>query len=280
MSAPLRGLFLPNFGSGYADPRRLAELARRAEAAGWDGLFLWDHVARPGAPELVDPWVALSAVAAATSRLRIGPLVTPLPRRRPWQLARACVALDQLSSGRLVLGVGIGSGRPCEWDDLGEVRDPRERGALLDEGLAILDACFGGEPFEHRGEHFRIRSEGFVPRPVQRPRPPIWVAALGAAPRPLRRATRYEGLFPLVDEPEALSRVLGALEAQGPRPADVVVAIPASADRGETAGRVAALREAGATWVLDRVTPDEMGGDWGVGWPTRAIDDHVGSGPA
>src|SRR5215467_187671 len=100
----------PNFGS-FSDARNMAELAHEAEDAGWDGFFLWDHIG--GSPEqaapVADPWVELTAMAMTTNRIKLGPLVTPLPRRRPWKLARECVTLDHLSNGRLILGVGIGS---------------------------------------------------------------------------------------------------------------------------------------------------------------------------
>src|SRR5215203_1024282 len=104
------GVSVPNFGVGV-DARAITELAREAEEAGWDGFFLWDHLLAfsPGSVPVVDPWVALTAVALSTSRLRLGPMVTPLPRRRPVKLARETVSLDHLSGGRLILGVGIGA---------------------------------------------------------------------------------------------------------------------------------------------------------------------------
>jgi alkanesulfonate monooxygenase SsuD/methylene tetrahydromethanopterin reductase-like flavin-dependent oxidoreductase (luciferase family) len=122
------GLSLPNFGEFFS-PRRLADLAREAEAAGWDGFFLWDHVLAWPVP-MVDPWIALTAIAMSTQRMRIGPMVTPLPRRRPVKLAREAVSLDHLSEGRLILGVGIGQGT-WEWDNLGEEIDLHERGEML-----------------------------------------------------------------------------------------------------------------------------------------------------
>jgi alkanesulfonate monooxygenase SsuD/methylene tetrahydromethanopterin reductase-like flavin-dependent oxidoreductase (luciferase family) len=133
------GLYLPNFGP-FGDARVLAELARDAERAGWDGFFLWDHVARPGAPPVVDPWIALAAIAVATERVRIGALVTPLARRRPWKVARETVSLDRLSNGRLVFGAGLGSsgGAEVEWAGFGEETDLARRAGMLDEGLEIL----------------------------------------------------------------------------------------------------------------------------------------------
>src|SRR5579884_2737980 len=147
------GLTLPNFGP-YADARLLASLAREAEAAGWQGFFLWDHVLFGDQP-VVDPWVALTAIALATERLWLGPLVTPLPRRRPVKLARETVSLDHLSGGRLVLGVGLGDG-PWEWEQLGEPASLRARAALLDEGLELLTRLWSGEPVRHHGAAYTV----------------------------------------------------------------------------------------------------------------------------
>src|SRR5919202_2140498 len=156
------GVTVPNFGECF-DPRTLAEMAREAEAAGWDGFFLWDHVQFMPTPT-VDPWVALAAIALATERVRIGPLVTPLPRRRPVKLARETVSLDHLSNGRLVLGVGIGD--PVQWEFgwFGEPTEAKHRGAMLDEGLAILDGLWSGEPFAFSGAHSRLERMRFLPR--------------------------------------------------------------------------------------------------------------------
>ncbi|MFN2108650.1 MAG: LLM class flavin-dependent oxidoreductase, partial [Anaerolineae bacterium] len=145
------GIYLPNFGP-YGDARVLAGLARDAENAGWDGFFLWDHMAGHALP-FVDPWVALTAVALNTQRLRIGTTVTPLPRRRPWKIARETVSLDHLSGGRLTLGVGIGLGQ-AEWNDLGEESDLKKRGKMLDEALDVLVGLWSGEPFSYAGQYY------------------------------------------------------------------------------------------------------------------------------
>jgi alkanesulfonate monooxygenase SsuD/methylene tetrahydromethanopterin reductase-like flavin-dependent oxidoreductase (luciferase family) len=153
------GVSVPNFGVGV-DARAIAELAREAEEAGWDGFFLWDHLFAfsPGPVPVVDPWVALTAVALSTSRVWLGPMVTPLPRRRPAKLARETASLDHLCGGRLILGVGIGA-MPYEHDYLGEEADMRVRGAMLDEGLEVLTGLWSGEPFGHRGEHYRVAGD-------------------------------------------------------------------------------------------------------------------------
>ena len=224
-----RGIFVAPFGE-LAEPALVAELAARAESSGWDGFFVWDHVAyREPVREIADPWIALAAVAVATERLVIGPLVTPLARRRPHQLARETVTLDRLSGGRLVLGVGLGSERTGEFDParFGEAGDPRERARLLDEGLERLLAYWGGE---------------FEPPPLQQPRIPIWIAARYPNRRPLRRAARYDGLFPIdMPGPDALAELLAGFDA--PDPFEVVVTNPPEADP-------APWIAAGATWCL------------------------------
>jgi alkanesulfonate monooxygenase SsuD/methylene tetrahydromethanopterin reductase-like flavin-dependent oxidoreductase (luciferase family) len=147
-----RGLYLAPFDE-LANPRLLADLARAAESVGWDGLFLWDRIAYPPRERAVaDPWVALSAIASVTDTLRLGPMITPLSRRRVQKVARETVTLDHLSNGRLTLGVGLGSADDLE--PFGEAIDPRERGRLLDEGLERLGGFWSG---------------GFMPLPVQRP---------------------------------------------------------------------------------------------------------------
>src|SRR5918994_3738575 len=153
------GVSVPNFGVGV-DARAIAELAREAEEGGWEGFFLWDHLLAfsPGPVPVVDPWVALTAVALSTSRVWLGPMVTPLPRRRPAKLARETASLDHLSGGRLILGVGIGA-MPYEYDYLGEEADTRVRGAMLDEGLEVLTGLWSGEPFGHHGEHYRVAGD-------------------------------------------------------------------------------------------------------------------------
>jgi alkanesulfonate monooxygenase SsuD/methylene tetrahydromethanopterin reductase-like flavin-dependent oxidoreductase (luciferase family) len=257
------GIYVPNFGD-YGDARRLAALARDAEDARWDGFFLWDHVARPFATDMVDPWIALTAIAMATKTIRIGALVTPLPRRRPWKVARETASLDQLSGGRLVFGAGTGSagGRAVEWATFGEQMDARTRGAMLDEGLEILTGLWSGAPFQFRGKHYHVDEALFLPRPVQFPRIPIWVAGYWPNKSPFRRAARWDGVFPLAQTsafvpPEQLREIVAYVRAQraDASPFDVVALGVTSAGRADT-DRVVATRAAGATWWLERVHGD------------------------
>jgi len=226
-----RGLFIAPFDE-LVDPRLLADLAVRAEARGWDGIFLWDHVTyRAPVRSVADPWVALSAIACATRTLRLGPLVTPLSRRRVHKLARETVTLDRLSGGRLILGVGLGSDSTGELEPFGEVVNPRERARLLDQGLERLTEYWNGE---------------FSPRPVQQPRIPIWVAARWPHRRPLRRAARWDGLFPIeLPGPAELAEL--AEETRRLRanddPFDLVVDLPPGVE-------AESWERAGATWVL------------------------------
>ncbi len=249
-----RGIFVAPFDE-LVDPNTLAGLAAGAEEHGWDGFFVWDHVRyRPPVLAVADPWVALAAVAAATERIRLGPLVTPISRRRVHKLARETVTLDLLSRGRLTLGVGLGSDRNDELEPFGEVVDPRERARLLDEGLERLAAYWDGE---------------FQPRPVQSPRIPVWVAARWPNRRPLRRAARWDGLFPIeLPGPEALAELgeevrelRGAAGRSGPF--DLVIDLPSGAEPGP-------WEEAGATWILT---------DFGLQPREREVRETIEGGP-
>jgi alkanesulfonate monooxygenase SsuD/methylene tetrahydromethanopterin reductase-like flavin-dependent oxidoreductase (luciferase family) len=256
------GVHLPNFGP-LGDPRLIADLAAEAESAGWDGFFLWDHIL--GDPQwrepMVDPWIALAAVATATSEIRLGALVTAVPRRRPWHLARETTTLDHLSGGRLVVGVGLGFPAGAEFEHFGEDGDRLRRARLLDEGLAILAGLWSGEPFSLDGHEHHVRETVFVPTPVQRPRPPIWVAAHWPNRAPLRRAARWDGVFPEHADggrlsPTELTELLDYVRGQRERtdPFDAVIA-GKSADVTPT--ELAAYAAAGMTWWLESIRPSE-----------------------
>ena len=208
------GVDLANFGPA-SHPSALVELARAAEEAGWDGIFLWDHVARrEGDVDVTEPWVALGAIASATSRITFGPLVTPLARRRPWNVARAAVTLDHLSGGRVVLGVGLGTVRGPEFTAFGEETDPRVRGDLLDEALELIRAAWSGTPVNHYG-HWRIDGVSFLPRPLKPGGIPLWAATESVRGRPVRRAARLDGVFPTgIDRDEIPSLVAALVEAR------------------------------------------------------------------
>ncbi|HVM28028.1 MAG TPA: LLM class flavin-dependent oxidoreductase [Mycobacteriales bacterium] len=238
-------LFVPPFDE-LADPRVVARLAAEAEEHGWNGFFVWDHVAyRPPAQALADPWVVLSAVATATERLLIGPMVTPLPRRRPVKVARETASLDLLSGGRLVLGVGLGGDGSRELSATGEQTDDRVRAAMLDEALTVLAGAWSGEPVHHAGQHYAVDGLRFLPRPVQRPGPPVWVAMRHGNRAPLRRAARHDGVFPIeLDSPDQLAELVAdvtGMRGGAPGPFDVAVGGPPGTDARPFAA-------AGATW--------------------------------
>lgn len=228
------------------DPKAMVELAVAAEAAGWDGLYLWDHVHRDPAEvaEISDVWVTLAAVATATESIRIGPMVTPLSRRRMSTLIRQTVTLDHLSNGRLTLGIGLGVDTDGELTRFGEVTDPRSRADILDESADLLVEAWAGEVVTHRGEHRLIDGVAFRPTPLQRPRIPIWCAARGDALRPVRRAARFEGLFLIEVDADQLGRAL-----------DQVVAVRGSLEGFDVAVVAAKddttlLEVPGVTWAM------------------------------
>lgn len=249
-------LWLPIFDS-LADPKVVARVAAEAEEAGWHGVFVWDHV-RWGPPirQVADPWITLAAIATATERLRLGPMITPLARRRPVKVARETATLDRLSDGRLTLGVGLGGDRfGSELSKTGEQLDDRLRGQMLDEALEILTAAWSGEPVHHRGEHYIVEDIQFLPRPVQRPGVPVWAAGLSRNMKPLRRAARYDGFFPVnLEHPDQFVEIVATitdLRQHATGPYDFAVAAPPGADLGPYA-------KAGATWWLTEFDPDEV----------------------
>jgi alkanesulfonate monooxygenase SsuD/methylene tetrahydromethanopterin reductase-like flavin-dependent oxidoreductase (luciferase family) len=224
-------LWVPIFDE-LAEPVAVARLAAEAEGAGWHGFFAWDNLSWP-APvrQVADPWITLAAAAAATERLRLGPMVTPLARSRPAKVARETATLDRLSGGRLTFGVGLGSDRfGAEFSATGEQLDDRLRGQMLDEALQILAAAWSGRPVHHRGAHYTVDGMRFLPRPVQQPGAPVWVAGFPRNARPLRRAARYDGFFPVnVEHPDQLAGITAAiagLREQPATPYDIAVALP------------------------------------------------------
>ena len=211
------GINIPNFG-WFGDINTLVEMAVEAEDAGWEGFFLWDHMLVFKQNDMVlpfvDPWIALSAIACNTSKIILGPLITPLPRRRPWKVAREALSLDHLSKGRLVLGVGIGAPPDVEFEYFGEISSEKKRAEMLDESLEIITGLWSGEPFSFKGEHYSLEEMTFLPKPKQEPRIPIWVGGGIPHKAPFRRAARYDGVAPVHAKwpepvtPQLLSNVL------------------------------------------------------------------------
>ena len=247
------GLWFPLFEE-LADPRAVMNLAAEAEERGWHGVFVWDHVRwREPIRDVADPWITLTAIAAATERVMLGTMVTPLARRRPAKVARETATLDRLSGGRLILGVGLGSDRfGAEFSKTGEQLDDRARGEMLDEALEIITAAWSGEPVNHRGKHFLVDDVQFLPRPVQRPGVPVWAAAFPGNVKPLRRAARHNGFFPVglesVDQFAEAVVAVRDLRVDNSAPYDIAVDLPPGAD-------VAPYAQAGATWWMTGIEP-------------------------
>lgn len=248
----------PNFGC-FSDARLMAELAHEAEDAGWDGFFIWDHIGgnRGEAAPMADPWITLTAMAMATSRIKLGPMVTPLPRRRPWKLARETATLDRLSNGRLILGVGIGSDSFFhEYSSYGEATDDKLHGELLDEGLDVLAQLWSGERVSYSGQHYQLHDVQYLPTPQQQPRIPIWAAGFWPAKKPFRRGARWDGIFPLKNSDDLLNpdelREIIAYTRQfrdSDQPFDVVATGNTSGiDRQQDRDLLAPYAEAGVTW--------------------------------
>jgi len=272
------GISIPAFAD-LSDPRVLAELAHDAETAGWDGFFLWDHIFfDPTFHPIADPWVALAAVALRTERMRIGTMITPIARRRPWKLARETVSVDRLSNGRLTLGVGLGD--PVQWDFgfFDEVTDSKTRARRLDEGLDILTGLWSGQPFSYQGEQYKVMKEvTFRPTPIQIPRIPIWVGGWWPNKPPLRRAARWDGVYALKANgeitPEEWRELLAYVQKYRTSTAPFDAA-HAGATPGDNPTQAADLiqpyADAGVTWWIEPIDPWRFGWSYEVAWDPKA----------
>jgi alkanesulfonate monooxygenase SsuD/methylene tetrahydromethanopterin reductase-like flavin-dependent oxidoreductase (luciferase family) len=253
------GIYTPNYGAEIS-ARALADLAREAEEAGWDGFFIWDQilVGKSLRVPLLDPWVTLAAIATNTKRIRIGTTVTPIARRRPWKLARETVTLDHLSNGRLTLTVGLGHPPQAEFAHFGEDADAKVRAAKLDEGLDILAGLWRGKPFSYQGRHYQIDKTVFLPPALQSPRIPVWVGGFWPNTAPFRRAARWDGAFPLKTGGAMRKKDLEDIRAYVQRhrtattPFDLVMMGYTPGDNLTKARQIVAPYEAGGlTWWLE-----------------------------
>ena len=279
----LRAIAVPNFGE---EPAGLIELGVAAEEAGFDGFFLWDHIVfsnRDDGPPIIDPWLVLAVVAARTSRIRLGTMITPVPRRRPWQLARQTASLDRLSGGRLILGVGIGSPAYGDFGIFHEPSGDRARADMLDEGLSVLDGLWSGERFSYAGQHFTVDPVRFTPASVQRPRVPVWVGGVLPATRPIARAARWDGVVPIrfarrslirpsvadiADVRERVTAARGSADGY-----DVVVWAEVAARPADVPTLAAPYQAAGATWWIETAKPEP---DWWEGVTRRVAGGVLG----
>jgi alkanesulfonate monooxygenase SsuD/methylene tetrahydromethanopterin reductase-like flavin-dependent oxidoreductase (luciferase family) len=266
---------VPNFGE-FAAPEVFAEVARRAEEAGWDALLVWDHVVgeKDLRWEIADPWILLAAAALATSRIRLGTAVTPLARRRPSKLAREVTTLDRLTGGRMILGAGLGDPVDGEYASFGDTTDTKVLAERLDEGLHVLDLLWSGEPVTYRGNQVTVDDVVFRPVPVQRPRVPVWVGGVWPNKAPMRRAARWDGAIPVMagwdnggppdlSEVQELVRFLRGCRAENGlagRPFDIVIGGTSPADPAAGRDLVAPLADLGITWWDERMPwGDDMG---------------------
>jgi alkanesulfonate monooxygenase SsuD/methylene tetrahydromethanopterin reductase-like flavin-dependent oxidoreductase (luciferase family) len=211
------GLFLPPF-DGLADVERMSDLAVLAEEAGWDGFFVWDHLRFPAPVRgILDPYICLAVMAARTSRIKLGQMVTLPTRRRPHVVARQAVTLNRLAKGRLVMGFGIGDDYPGDgFACFGELAGAADRGRALDEGLAIFQGLVSGEQVNIRGEYFVANEVAFLPTAHRIDGIPIWTAGRWPNPAPIRRAARYQGMMVIqMTEPEQVVELTEKLRAAG-----------------------------------------------------------------
>jgi hypothetical protein len=254
------GFVLPRGGA-----RTAADFAYAAEKAGWDGFFVWEPVWG------IDAWVCLTAAAMRTESVRLGTMLTPLSRMRPWKLASETATLDNLSGGRVILAVGLGA-VDTGFEEFGEVTDRKERAELLDEGLDILTGLWRGQPFNYDGRHYKVKETSFIlpPSPVQQPRIPIWVVGAWPKPKSMQRVLRYDGLLPAVigvdgkvrmspptpDEIRAMKAFIDANRTQN-APFDIIM-------EGQTPGDdpmkgamiVRKWAESGITWWIEAMWED------------------------
>ncbi|MFY9554319.1 MAG: LLM class flavin-dependent oxidoreductase [Blastocatellia bacterium] len=265
------------------DVATIGELAHQAEDAGWDGVFVSDVMAAgtsdfPSFP-VFDPWVLLAVMAMRTTRIRIGTMITPVPRRRPWKLARETMSVDHLSNGRLTLGVGLGA---AEFDGgfckVGEAMDLKIRAQRLDEGLAILSGLWSGEPYSFSGEHYHVQEMTMLPPPVQAPRIPVWVPGVWGKQKSMQRALRWDGIIPqkyksmsrmTPTEVKALKKYVDE-HRTGKTPFDIVIGGQTSGtNRAQAVKKVRPFEKAGGTWWLESV----MSSSW------DAVRERIKHGP-
>jgi alkanesulfonate monooxygenase SsuD/methylene tetrahydromethanopterin reductase-like flavin-dependent oxidoreductase (luciferase family) len=250
----------------HADARDFAELAALGEQHGWDGVFTWESLYG------VDAWVTLAAAAMVTTRIRLGTLLTPAARWKPWDLASAVGTVDRLSGGRVTMSVGLGAVHDG-WTAFEADEGRRVRAGKLDECLAIYAGLLAGQPFRYDGRHYSARpTDHLLPDPpVQRPHPPVWVVGAYVTGRDrqpsLDRAARWNGLLPTVidggegrdvRDPGELAALIGQVRRRrealghGGEPYDVVL-------EGDSSGEFVQLdppdpatwAAAGATWWVE-----------------------------
>jgi alkanesulfonate monooxygenase SsuD/methylene tetrahydromethanopterin reductase-like flavin-dependent oxidoreductase (luciferase family) len=236
-----------------ADPALIAEVAVTAEMNGWDGIFVWDHLWNHTLRPFADPWVTLAAVAVATERVVVGPMVTPLPRRRVQLVAQQATTLDRLSGGRVVLALGLGVDSYGEYSLFEEpAADDKARAAALDAGLGLLLPMLEGGPVPALGDRVTTAAG------VQSPRVPIWIAGVTRYTAGPRRVARHglEGLALVGGGDWSPATVAAALAAGGLEAGSLDVALV-----GDAHPQPGALEAAGATWCIPEILPGATAAD-------------------
>jgi alkanesulfonate monooxygenase SsuD/methylene tetrahydromethanopterin reductase-like flavin-dependent oxidoreductase (luciferase family) len=277
------GTFVPLVGA-FSDAGRVVDVAREAERAGWDGFFVSDLV-KYGDTPVADACITTAAIASATSTVRLG-LVTPVAdRRRPWVLARQSAVIDHLSHGRLIFGTGIGF---ATWHEslASSGRAAREEeddalSSLFEESLSVLLQCWSGKPVRHEGRWMQVDSGPVLPTPVQRPRMPVWMRAEWPRQSPLRRAAHLDGVMPaftdqtdnrVLPEAETIRQMRSELRQLGAHKHHDIALRGALGPEWTQASidRLHELEDAGATWWLEVVSPNE---------PALAVFERIAAGP-
>lgn len=252
MSALKFGVALP-----YGNARMAARLAALAEEAGWDGCFLGDAI------WCEDPMIALAAAAMTTRRIRLGPMIIPMPLRRPWKVASESLALDHLSDGRLILGLGAGAVW-MGWQGFpDEVTDTRARAEMLDESIDILTLLYQRKQFDYSGRHYHLKLSlvdemHYPPKPVQQPRIPLWVVGIWPRKKSMQRVLKCDGvLVEKIDEettPEDICEIKTYVKANRTltTPFDIVVSgKTAGLERAQLQAKLLPRQEAGLTWWIE-----------------------------
>jgi hypothetical protein len=244
------------------DFTELPAIAREAESSGWDGVFIWDEMFGP------DAWVVMTAIAAQTTKIRIGALLTPLSRRRPWKVASETATLDHISNGRLILAVGLGA-VDTGFVNVGEETDRKIRAEMLDESLDVLDGLWSGESFSYSGKYHNLQDVSLGFRPLQRPRIPVWAAGAWPRPKSMQRVIRCDGILPEGKQadgtsfnvsPDDVREILTYVQKRRAPDAPFDVAIQSESpgdDREQARALSLPWEEAGATWWIENAWASE-----------------------
>lgn len=248
------GLDIANMGENLSNPHNLILLAKEAEKSGWDGFFLWNTFLSDDSHYISNPIVTISAIAAQTTKIKLGFLIIPLPFYKPWQIASEMVTLDHLSKGRMILGVGSG-GNSKDFSSFNEADDLKIRGEKLDESLEIITGLWSGKPFSYSGKHYQIKNVQLQPACFQTPRVPIWVAGFWPNKKPFRRASKYDGVYPGSDDnqltPEVVQDILQYINTnrKNSETFDSLIWVDLPEEKSKIKEMVELYEKAGLTWM-------------------------------